>query len=216
LYNTLKLEVKRMGDGLGVELSPTLAEMLHVGEGDNIEATLTERCVELRSEPFKSSGDSFESLQMVGNPVLRFSSQFGEGEEGEDIFMADVDYLCLYDKAGLVALMKYSSARKHWLPHIDAEYVKTQGISVAALNQNKQFLLKWEGGKPVYSADADYAYHAILVLESLLILGETSTIMYPKTPAPLMIVDNDEQWCILIKPRINPELESSGQDSGPQ
>ena len=211
MYNKLETKVMKLDDKhLGIKISNDLAKMLHVRNGSKVSLAFKDEYVELRSKNYKlptGAPQDFESLEMIGEPIFRFSRQFGAGRTGKEICIADTRYLCLYDAQKLVAIMRYEHALDDWVSKMDTHFMTAKKVSTAELNEHKYYIIKWENRIPNYCPDAYYSYHAILVLESMMILGEGCKIYYPDKPYPMYIVDKDREWCILIKPRINEDWQ---------
>ena len=210
MYNVLEARVKKGPDGLCIPLSDDITKLLKVEEDTDITLTFRKKCVELRSINYVLGQSSFDNLESGGDILNRFGRHFG-GPDGSEIFIAEKDYLCIFNNSRIVALMKYNHAANDWLSGYNTVYRKLKGLDPQELQENKLFVLHIKGGVPDYVADEFITYHAILVLEATLIMGKGAQVFYPEEGAyPLVVTDEKKNWCVLIRPRVNWEQAPSG------
>ncbi len=210
MYNVLEARVKKGPDGLCIPLSDDITKLLKVEEDTDITLTFRKKCVELRSVNYVLGQSSFDNLESGGDILARFGRHFG-GRDGSEVFIAEKDYLCLFNNMRIVALMKYNHAANDWLSGYNTVYRKLKELDRDELQENKLFVLCLKGGIPKYVADDFITYHAILVLEAMLIMGKGAQVFYPEEGAyPLVVTDEKKNWCVLIRPRVNWEQAPPG------
>ena len=131
-------ELEKSDKGLCIPLSEDLATLLKVEEGTPVSLTFRKKCVELRSVNYTVGESRFDNIQGAGDILTRFGRHFG-GPSGTEVYIAEKEYLCLFDKSKVVALMKYIHAANDWLAGYDAVYRKMQGPDLDELRENKMF-----------------------------------------------------------------------------